>query len=215
MTSLQQQARALGDPTRHAIHRYITEADRPVDVAEITAHLDLHHNAIRQHLAKLVAADLVIERTRASGRPGRPALEYTASPRADSRWGSVGPYQRLSLLLAEIVSSGDTPVEVGRRAGHRLRVQTTDDTVADVAAALDRQGFEPEIARDEDGGDVVLSFCPFAAAASAEDGGDVVCELHRGIAIGLVEDTDLELSELVVEDPDEAGCRVRLRRRRR
>ena len=53
MTTLQQQARALGDPTRHAIFRYIADGDGPADVAEITAHFGLNHNAIRQHLAEL------------------------------------------------------------------------------------------------------------------------------------------------------------------
>jgi DNA-binding transcriptional ArsR family regulator len=57
--TLQEQARALGDPTRHEIFRYIADAGRPVDVAELTAHLGLNHNAIRQHLAKLVHAELV------------------------------------------------------------------------------------------------------------------------------------------------------------
>lgn len=213
MTSLQLQARALGDPTRHAIHRYIVAADHPVVVAELATHADVHHNAIRQHLAKLVDAGLVVETTASTGRPGRPRLQYTASPSSHSRWGAVGPYQRLSLLLTEIVSTGDTPVEVGRRAGHRLRVPATDDTLADVALALDRQGFEPEVVRGDQGdGDVVLAVCPFAAAADQDS--DVVCGLHRGIADGLAEGTDLEVEDLVVEDPQRAGCRVRLRRRR-
>ena len=56
MSDLQLQARALGDPTRHELFRYIADAGRPVDVAELTKHLGLHHNAIRQHLAKLVEA---------------------------------------------------------------------------------------------------------------------------------------------------------------
>ena len=54
MSVLQTQARALGDPTRHELFRYIVDAGRPVDVVELTEHLGLHHNAIRQHLAKLV-----------------------------------------------------------------------------------------------------------------------------------------------------------------
>jgi len=52
-TTLQQQARALGDPTRHEVFRYITDADRPVDIAEMTEHFGLNHNAIRQQLAFL------------------------------------------------------------------------------------------------------------------------------------------------------------------
>jgi DNA-binding transcriptional ArsR family regulator len=36
MTTLQQQARALGDPTRHEVFRYLADASGPVDVAELT-----------------------------------------------------------------------------------------------------------------------------------------------------------------------------------
>ena len=52
---------ALGDPTRHSIFRYVAAKRRPVDVAELTAHVGLHHNAVRQHLARLVDAGLVEE----------------------------------------------------------------------------------------------------------------------------------------------------------
>jgi DNA-binding transcriptional ArsR family regulator len=51
MSTLQQQARALGDPTRHAIFRYIVDAGDAVDVAELTGQFGFNHNAIRQHLA--------------------------------------------------------------------------------------------------------------------------------------------------------------------
>ena len=208
---LQEQARALGDPTRHEIFRYIVAAGAPVGVAELTAHLGLHHNAIRQHLAKLVDAGLVTESTVATGTPGRPPLRYDVSPRAESRWGAVGPYQRLSLLLGEIIRTGDPPVEVGRRAGARLRVAPSGDPVDDVATALDRQGFEPQVRRRRRGADIVLGCCPFAAAALADR--DVVCTLHLGIAEGLAAGTDVQVEELVVKDPRRAGCRVRLRDR--
>jgi predicted ArsR family transcriptional regulator len=205
---LQEQARALGDPTRHEIFRYLVAAGAPVGVAELTTHLGLHHNAIRQHLAKLVDAALVIESTAATGTPGRPPLRYEVSPRSESRWGAVGPYQRLSLLLGEIIRTGDAPVEVGRRAGATLRVPPSGDPVADVATALERQGFEPQVRRRRRGADIVLGCCPFSAAALAER--DVVCTLHLGIAEGLTAGTDVEVEELVVKDPRRAGCRVRL-----
>ncbi len=210
MTSLQEEARALGDPTRHRIYRYIVDAVRPVGVAELTDHLGLNHNAIRQHVAKLLDAELIVQSTASTRGPGRPRLEYTPSPSADSRWGAVGPYQRLSLLLTEIISSGDTPVEVGRRAGHRLRVTSSSDDVANVAEALDRQGFEPEIRERRNGADLVLGACPFETAATQDR--DTVCGLHLGIAEGLVDGTGLEVSDLVIKDPRRAGCRVRLQR---
>jgi DNA-binding transcriptional ArsR family regulator len=106
VTALQQQARALGDPTRHAIFRYLVDAGRAVDVAELTAHFGLNHNAIRQHLAKLVDAGLAVEETVRRRGPGRPRLAYRPHPATDSRWGVAGPYERLSLLLCVIVRTG-------------------------------------------------------------------------------------------------------------
>ncbi len=119
--TLQQQARALGDPTRHEVFRYVADAEAAVGVAELTAHFELNHNAIRQHLAKLVDAGLVVETSVPTGGRGRPRLAYAVDPRAESRWGVTGPYERLSLLLAEMISTGDSPEEVGRRAGRRFR----------------------------------------------------------------------------------------------
>src|SRR5664279_5199609 len=100
--TLQTQARALGDPTRHAIFRYLADAVVPVDVAELTEHFGLNHNAIRQHLAKLLNAGLVTEQQSSSGGRGRPRLNYRINPGAESRWGVTGPYERLSLLLSEM-----------------------------------------------------------------------------------------------------------------
>src|SRR5207237_7183900 len=116
------QARALGDPTRHAIFRYVADAGTSVDVAELTKHFGLNHNAIRQHLAKLVRASLVTEEQGPSTGRGRPRLNYRMHPTAESRWGAAGPYERLSLLLSEMIRTGDSAVEVGRRAGRRQRL---------------------------------------------------------------------------------------------
>ena len=127
MPTLQVQARALGDPTRHEIFQYVADADGAVDVAELTAHFGLNHNAIRQHLAKLVDAGLVVESTAPPAGRGRPRLCYVVDPSTESRWGVVGPYERLAMMLTEVVRSGDTPVEVGRRTGLRLRLGNSQD----------------------------------------------------------------------------------------
>src|SRR5688572_19557091 len=145
MNGLQRQARALGDPTRYELFRYIADAERPVDVVELTEHLGLHHNAIRQHLAKLVEAGLVAEATAPRFGRGRPRLCYTVRASAESRWGVAGPYERLTLLLSEIIRSGDSPVDVGRRAGRKMRVARSDaaDPVPGLVDAMERHGFEP------------------------------------------------------------------------
>jgi predicted ArsR family transcriptional regulator len=225
VSTLQRQAQALGEPTRHEIFRHVVEADGPVDVAALTAHVGLNHNAVRQHLAKLVDAGLIVESRAATGRRGRPRLLYELAPGADSRWGVTGPYERLSLLLAEIVRTGDSPLEVGRRAGARHRATgdrsaaaaataqppptgVAADGTAEVAAAMAREGFEPEVRRSGERVDIVLHACPYESTALVDPA--IVCALHRGMAEGLVEGTDATVDELIARDPRRAGCRLLL-----
>lgn len=212
MAPLQVQARALGDPTRHEIFRYIADAGRAVDVAELTAHLELNHNAIRQHLAKLVEAGLVIETSAAPTGRGRPRLQYALNPSTESRWGVTGPYERLSMLLTEILRTGDSPVEVGRRAGQRLRMgeDRPAETVETFVELMTTQGFEPLARVTEDHVDVTLRACPFASAVLTD--ADVVCALHLGMAEGMAEAVGaIVVDELAPKDPRKAHCVLRCR----
>ncbi len=208
--SLQEQARALGDPTRHAIFRLIADAGRPVGIAEINEHVRLNHNAIRQHVAKLVAAGLVVEsRARPTGR-GRPRLVYEINPAAAGRWDTSGPYERLSRLLLEIIRTGRDAEEVGRLAADEFRVPApSGDVVADITAAMARQGFDPEVRPLDEGAEIVLHACPFASAAAADR--STVCAVHLGIAEGLAGDGEATVTELVAYDPRAADCRLRIR----
>jgi predicted ArsR family transcriptional regulator len=208
-STLQGQAQALGDPTRHAIFRRIAQADRPVGVAELNEQFPLNHNAIRQHLAKLLAAGLVVEsKVQGPGR-GRPRLVYEVDPSVEGQWGTTGPYERLSLLLVEIIRTGRDAEEVGRRAADTLRVPSpSGDVVADVGAAMARQGFDPEIRAVRGGGEIILHNCPFATAALADR--STVCALHLGMAEGLTDGTGATVTELVANDPRKADCRLRI-----
>ncbi len=210
MTGLQVQARALGDPTRHDLFRYIADARRPVDVAELTEYLGLHHNAIRQHLAKLVEARLVVESTAPRAGRGRPRLCYTVDASVDSRWGVTGPYERLALLLSEIIRTGDSPVEVGRRAGHQGRSGSSEvaDPIQGLVEDMARHGFEPVAEHHGDRVDIVLGACPFATTALADP--DTVCGLHLGLAVGAAESLGgVVVDELVRRDPRRGSCRLR------
>jgi len=209
MNGIQEQARALGDPTRHAIFRHVVESSSPVTVGELTARFELNHNAVRQHLAKLVGAGLVLEARAAPSGPGRPRLVYSVDPGAESRWGVTGPYERLSLLLTEVIRSGDTPVEVGRRAGRRYAADHPEDSPsAALVGVTARGGFQPTL--EERGADVevTLHSCPFANAALTDP--DIVCELHHGIAIGVAEEIGgITIDSLDRDDPRYAPCRLR------
>jgi predicted ArsR family transcriptional regulator len=210
MTTLQEQARALGDPTRHAIFRHIAEADRPVGIAELNERFPFNHNAIRQHLAKLVGAGLVAASTVAGVGRGRPRLVYVVEPSVEGQWGTTGPYERLSRLLVEIIRTGLDATEVGRRAADQFRVPSpSGDVVADVKAVMARQGFDPEVHPAPGGAEIVLHRCPFATTALADR--ETVCALHLGIAEGLTDGTSMAVEELVGYDPRKAGCRLRIR----
>jgi predicted ArsR family transcriptional regulator len=212
MTTLQEQARALGDPTRHEIFRYLADSVEAVDVAELTAHFGLNHNAIRQHLAKLVDAGLVLESVAPSTSRGRPRLRYVVEPSTDSRWGVTGPYERLAMLLTEIVRSGDTPLEVGRRAGLRQRLgdRRPDEPVASFVDEMARQGFSPAVRRRADLIEITLEVCPFTTAVLIDP--DTVCELHLGLAQGMAEAMGgILVDELAPRDPRRAHCRLRCR----
>ncbi len=212
VATLQEQARALGDPTRHAVFRYLADADRQVDVAELTEHFALNHNAIRQHLAKLVHAGLVVEARASNTGRGRPRLLYRVDPAAESQWGVVGPYERLSVLLAEVLRTADPPEDVGRRSVRRRRVKrrAVDDPVAFVVDAMARQGFDPTVRGTGRRTEIVLRNCPFEAAALANP--DTVCAIHLGIAEGLAATTGdrLVVDELVPHDPRRANCQLRV-----
>jgi predicted ArsR family transcriptional regulator len=209
-STLQEQAKALGDPTRHAIFRHIAHAERAVGIAELNDQFPFTHNAIRQHLAKLVSAGLVIETNAPPAGRGRPRLVYEVNAAVEGQWGTTGPYERLSQLLAEVVSTGLDPEEVGRRAADLFRVPSpSGDIVADVTAAMARQGFDPEIRPLRGGAEVVLRNCPFATTALAHR--DTICALHLGIAEGLTGTASATVSELVAYDPRKAGCKLRIR----
>lgn len=230
MTTLQQEARALGDPTRHAIFRYIAESDGTVDVAELTEHFGFNHNAIRQHLTKLVDVDLVAESTALSSGRGRPRRIYRVGPTVENRWGVVGPYERLSTLLSEIIRTGDTPEEVGRRAAHRSldggaptkdravgravgrTADRAGDPVGTLVEEMERAGFAPRLRPEGDRPDghaeIVLENCPFATAAISDP--DTICSIHRGLAHGIAERAGgIVIDELVPSDPFGSTCVLR------
>lgn len=209
MPGLQRQARALGDPTRHEIYRYALDASGPVDVAELTDHLGVHHNAVRQHLAKLVDAGLLVESTRPAAGRGRPRLQYEPDRSNAARWGAIGPYERLAVWLTEAVRTGSTPVEVGRRAGSEdPLLDRNGDPIDAMVDQMARHGFAPVVDRDGDRVEITLRHCPFESAALVDQ--HVVCALHLGMAEGFAATIGgVEVDELIPTDPRQPACRLR------
>jgi predicted ArsR family transcriptional regulator len=206
----QEQAQALAVPTRHEIFRYLAAAPGDVGVAELTDHLGLNHNAIRQHLAKLVASGLVEEHAERRTRPGRPRLLYRVAP-AVAGPEPAGAYERLAVWLTEAVATGDGAAAVGRRAGGELADGDGGGAALEqLCEVMARQGFEPELRRTGRRTELVLHSCPYSSAVLADR--DTVCELHRGLAEGAAEVIGgLTVDRLVAHDPHRAGCRLVVR----
>lgn len=210
--SLQKEARALGDPMRNRIFRYIAEAPGPVGVAELTGYVQLNHNAVRQHLAVLKDADLVLEEVEARTRPGRPRLLYRLHPEASGRWGTAGAYLWLARLLASAVRRKQDPRQVGRQDGHRRAAELsgTGDAVELLQAEMVHRGFRPSRVQKGRRVEFILERCPFAEVAESDPA--TVCQLHLGLAEGLTEGLGgLEVERLVSKDPRRAGCRLVVR----
>lgn len=207
--AIQQQAKALGDPTRHRIFRHIADSPTAVGVKELTDRFELNHNAIRQHLAKLLDAGLVIRHTDPANGRGRPRQVYEIDPATEERWGVGGPYLRLSLLLVEMLRTGESALEVGRRAGRQIDLGSDDLAPADrLGRAMVTSGFDPLLVTDEGPGEFVLRNCPFSETAAADPA--TVCALHLGIAQGMAENLDgVVVDQLELRDPALAGCRLR------
>jgi predicted ArsR family transcriptional regulator len=209
---VQGQARALGNPTRFRIFRYIFDAARPVDVAELTGYMQLNHNAVRQHLEVLTSAELVVEGQEERTRPGRPRLLYEAAPDAAGLWGRPGPYEQLATALAEAMRTGASTEEVGRRVGLARARQIPrrgagTDPVGVIEHEMARTGFKPVRRQRTRGVELVLENCPFESAAAVN--ANAVCRLHLGLAKGLAEGIeDIEVEDLVAKNPHRAGCRL-------
>jgi predicted ArsR family transcriptional regulator len=212
---VQRQARALGDPTRYDIFRFVAESRTPVRVAALAEYLGFNHNAVRQHLAKLTEAGLLTEERASPTTTGRPPLQYRVAPTAMGSWGAPGPYELLALLLLEVAKGAKSPVDAGEAAGWALAATCPAgaDPVDTLETEMARRGFEPTRETRGEVTEIVLQRCPFVAAAAAEP--EIVCAVHRGFATGILDGlgADVEIVNLVAYPSELAGCRLQIGRR--
>ncbi|MDA8044011.1 MAG: helix-turn-helix domain-containing protein [Actinomycetota bacterium] len=210
--SLLYEAKALGDPTRHRIFRYIADANGPVGVAELTDFVGLNHNAVRQHLAVLKSANLVLEEVEDRLRPGRPRLLYRLHPEVLERWGTTGAYSWLAGLLAGAVRRHEQPRQVGRQEGHRRAAELPADAdrIDLLENEMTRRGFRPSRTEKGTRVELVLGRCPFADVAESDPA--TVCQLHLGLVEGLTAGLGgMEVERLVAKEARRAGCRLVVR----
>lgn len=212
-----EEAGALAHPSRRAIAETIGTSGDGLTVAALAERIELHPNAIRQHLDTLQRAGVVVAAPAApTGRRGRPSVRYAlAAPHAVAAVGHRELVRLLLELVRRLRASEDDVEAFGWEQGRAL---VADDVGADgLTASLAGLGFAPEevtseAARRAGEMDVRLRACPFKDAVLAE-GGHLICALHRGLVRGGLEriDIDADLAVFEPKDPVNAGCRVVVR----
>lgn len=213
---------ALSDDTRRALYEYVAAQRAPVGRDEASNALGMRAHKVNFHLDRLVEEGLLeVEWRRLTGRTGpgagRPSKLYRRSDREFSvslpprRYDLVGDILATSITRASDGepleaalhgSAREHGVEAGRPALHEQ-----DVTIADLAATLEEQGYEP----DDHDGVLELHNCPFDTLASKHTA--LVCSLNESYVQGVADGMGCGQAEARLE-PSEGRCCVRVHHRR-
>jgi predicted ArsR family transcriptional regulator len=193
-------ARALGEETRFGIYRRLCTSEEPVSVNALAEDFSLHPNAIRQHLARLEQAGLVVSwAERNGGTAGRPRRLYEPSPEPIE---FVHPPRSLRALLTVLAGAIDSLpadpealVEFGRGWGRSWAAQRKRDNgsaprsrrgrVSLLARELRDWGWRPTATKEDGAVRLTTGRCLFRELIPGSNGR--CCALEEGLLTGLVE----------------------------
>jgi predicted ArsR family transcriptional regulator len=206
--------KALGDNTRYAIYLELARSPVPLSTGEIADTLDLHPNTVRPHLERMRDVGLLAVETDNRGAVGRPQHRYSLAPEAPSLGLEPSSLRLLARLLAGVAAAtgadGELAAVLGRPQGRTAAVargrgkgcvQALTDELADL-------GFDPAVADDGPITTIAFTHCPFRELAEAFP--ELVCNLHRGIVEGFVEQLGGAEVEEFATLADRDPCRVDL-----
>ena len=202
--------KALGDNTRYAIYVELAKATVPLSTAEIADSLGLHPNTVRPHLDRMREAGLLAVDMEARGTVGRPQHRYSLAPGAPSLGFEPPPWPVLARMLADVAAfSAPHPDDVAAMGWEQGRLAATAPRrehlpcVAALADALEELGFEPTVGHDGSATRIGFTQCPFRELA--EQYPELVCNLHRGLVEGFVQQAGgarvTEFATLADRDP--------------
>jgi predicted ArsR family transcriptional regulator len=203
----------LAQRTRAQVFSWLVEHRAAASTEAVAAALGLHPNGVRRHLERLREAGLV-ERTRSSGRRGRPGDLWTVAPGADPGGERPTGYADLARWLARAIPAGRSRLREVEKAGQEIGRELApegpiDDPVEGFRRVVTALGFRPELEMGKEGGFVCrLENCPYRD--SVRENQDVVCALHEGITSGLLEQLlpGAKMTRFEPHDPERAGCLV-------
>jgi predicted ArsR family transcriptional regulator len=183
--------KALGDETRFSMYQELAGSTVPVTASELADRLGIHANTVRLHLERLREAGLVEVEPVHRGTVGRPQHVYSLAPGAPGLGFDPPSYTLLAGLLAALAerigADGDDAAAAGRAWGTEAGRRTRSKSCAKALfGEMDRLGFDPESeALPGNRLDIAFLHCPFRELAEAYP--ELVCNLHRGLCEGVVD----------------------------
>jgi predicted ArsR family transcriptional regulator len=203
--------KALADETRYAMYHELATSTQPLTAAELADRLGLHPNTVRLHLERMREAGLVDVEPVHRGTVGRPQHVYALTSNAPGITFDPPSHALLAGLLGALAervgADADDADAIGWSWGaETARRARSHDCVKALSTELHRLGFDPAV--EPDGRDVTISFlhCPFRELAEAYP--ELVCNLHRGICRGVVEEVGGGTVERFATLYDHDPCRV-------
>jgi predicted ArsR family transcriptional regulator len=183
--------KALGDNTRYAIYLELARAQSPRSTSDIAEALGLHPNTVRPHLERMREAGLLDVEVDGRGSVGRPQHRYALTPDAPLLGLEPPAYPLLARMLAQLAASAGLQPEAAAAAGAeqgralasaRVRERSCVRALTNALAEL---GFDPAVGDDGRAVTIAFTHCPFRDLAESHP--EVVCNLHRGLVEGFVE----------------------------
>jgi predicted ArsR family transcriptional regulator len=186
--------KALGDETRYALYQELSQTTAPLSAQELADALGLHANTVRLHLERLREAELIEVEAIHRGTVGRPQHRYSLAAGAPGLGLDPPAHVLLAGLLAALAervgADADEAAEIGFAWGGEAVARTRSrDCVSTLERQLATLGFEPATGpadgEAEGGTRIEFLHCPFRELAEAYP--ELVCNLHRGLCEGVVD----------------------------
>ena len=187
--------KALGDETRYAIYRELATSTAALSAGDLAERLGLHSNTVRLHLERLREAGLVDAEAVHRGTVGRPQHLYFLADDAPALGFDPPAHALLAGLLAALAERVGADAIDAAGTGHAWGAEAAKRTrsrncLTALEGELGRLGFEPstEAADGQHEGAQRIHFlhCPFRELAEAYP--ELVCNLHRGLCEGVVDE---------------------------
>src|SRR5690606_31245544 len=211
---------ALADDTRRTLYEYVSAQPEPVSREQAATALGIAQHNVNFHLDRLVADGLLeVEYRRLSGKrgpgAGRPSKLYRRAQREFAVSLPPRRYDLVAGILATAVVRArdgealddalrDTASVEGRALGASAPDATEPAPLPKLAAALERQGYEPRVDDDV----LELVNCPFDALAQTHTA--LVCGLNHAYVQGVVDGLECHQVDAHLE-PEPGRCCVKAR----